>query len=310
MASNYANPEIVPSSRFHHYVPAVTSLHIPKEKWNGTGLNLYEFSGDNDGSVEPPAKSDFGMAFLINGHIKANYRLNSSKWAPMNVQPNTGFLVRPGSILNWQWRNKDAGDLRPQAVNVILDTGLIYKTALECLDLDSSSIELPNTMAIQDMLLSSISIELLNEANNQSLLGKIYVETLSQLMIIRLLNRHIRIRLGIKTGKGGLPRHLQNRIGDYINENLAGDISINVLATLAGLSSYHFIRMFNRSFGVPPHQYVLTRRIEKAKQLLTYSALSMTQVALEVGYQSHSHFSNAFRRFTGYTPSQFRKIHL
>jgi AraC family transcriptional regulator len=164
-------------------------------------------------------------------------------------------------------------------------------------------------MAIQDELLSGISLELLKEASNQSLFGKIYVETLSQLMIIRLLNRHIRIHAGVKTGNSGLPRHLQNRIQDYINENLAGDISINVLATLSGLSSYHFIRMFNRSFGVPPHQYVLNRRIEKAKQLLTHSAISMTQVALEVGYQSHSHFSNAFRKLIGCTPSQYRKGH-
>jgi AraC-like DNA-binding protein len=290
-------------------VPAVTSLHIPKEKWNGTGLNHYEFSGDNDGSMVPPAKPDFGMAFLITGHGKANYQLNGPKWTPVTLLPNTGHLVRPGSTLNWQWRAKNLGDPKPQAVNIILDMDLFHKTALQALNRDFASIELPNALAIHDELLRNISLELLKEAKNKSPFGKMYAETLTQLMVVHLLTKYVSIRIDTKLAGSGLPRHLQNRIREYIYENLVGDISIDTLSNLAGLSSYHFVRMFNCSFGIPPHQYVVIGRIEKAKQLLKFSEMSMTQIALEVGYQSHSHFTNVFRKMTGYTPSRFRKNH-
>ncbi|WP_147465755.1 helix-turn-helix transcriptional regulator, partial [Pseudomonas syringae] len=75
---------------------------------------------------------------------------------------------------------------------------------------------------------------------------------------------------------------------------------------LCALSEYHFARMFRESFGLPPHQYLLSRRIEQARQLLRSTGKPLGEIALACGFASASHFSNRFRQATGATPGEYR----
>ncbi|MDX3944797.1 AraC family transcriptional regulator [Pseudomonas aeruginosa] len=97
----------------------------------------------------------------------------------------------------------------------------------------------------------------------------------------------------------------------YISpERLAGDLEqpleLGSLAELAALSEYHFARMFRVSFGLPPHRYVLERRLARARDLLAYSAQSLQEVSLACGFASPSHFNRRFREAHGATPGQYR----
>ena len=78
------------------------------------------------------------------------------------------------------------------------------------------------------------------------------------------------------------------------------------LAAQANLSEYHFARMFRQSAGLAPHQYVMQRRMDKAQQQVRYTTLPLTEIALNCGFSSASHFSNRFKAATGSTPSQLR----
>src|SRR3979490_813862 len=91
----------------------------------------------------------------------------------------------------------------------------------------------------------------------------------------------------------------QKREGDYIEEHVADDIPLATLAELARLSPYHFSRSFKSSFGMPPHPYHPHRRLERAQQLLANRELSITAIALDVGFSETSTFSAAFHRLTG-----------
>jgi AraC family transcriptional regulator len=107
--------------------------------------------------------------------------------------------------------------------------------------------------------------------------------------------------------RGGLAPWQQKRVAAYIEEHVADDVPLKTLAELVRLSPYHFSRSFKVSFGMPPHKYHATRRIERAKQLLANRERSVTAIALNIGFSETSTFTAAFHRLTGQTPSRYRR---
>jgi len=110
--------------------------------------------------------------------------------------------------------------------------------------------------------------------------------------------------------QGGLANWQQRVVAEYIEENLAREVSLAELAELARLSPYHFSRAFKKSFGVPPHRYHMNRRIDWAKRLLAEPSFSITDIALEVGFADTSSFSVAFRNLAGRSPREYRRSFL
>jgi AraC family transcriptional regulator len=110
-------------------------------------------------------------------------------------------------------------------------------------------------------------------------------------------------------GRHGLPRHRLLKVLHFISENLAADVSVAQLASVAGMSPHYFSGMFRQTTGCTPHQYVLRQRIECAKRNLSvrgHIGHSVIEAALEAGFQNPSHFARVFRRFVGVSPSRFR----
>jgi len=93
----------------------------------------------------------------------------------------------------------------------------------------------------------------------------------------------------------------------FIDANLAQPITIKELASEASMSPYHFARSFKDVVGLPPHRYVILRRIEHAKTLLRDTAMSIAEIAFECGFSSQSHLTSAFKSETGFTPLRYRQ---
>ncbi|MCS3897486.1 AraC-like DNA-binding protein [Bradyrhizobium japonicum USDA 38] len=100
------------------------------------------------------------------------------------------------------------------------------------------------------------------------------------------------------------------RVLQYVDENLAGKITLQQLAAVAGLSRMHFAAQFRVAVGMRPHDYLLNRRIERAQELLRRADASLVDVALTVGFQTQAHFTTVFKRFVGDTPYQWRSAYL
>ena len=168
-------------------------------------------------------------------------------------------------------------------------------------------IEFKPRLFFYDRDLWDTALKFKSQVENPGSMPRLYAEALG----IVLTHELVRINSGAArrepANRGGLAPWQQKRVAAYIEERVANDIPLATLAELARLSPYHFCRSFKRTFGMPPHRYHAIRRIERAKQLLADRQLSVTTIALDVGFSDTSRFSAAFHRLTGQTPSCYRR---
>jgi len=136
---------------------------------------------------------------------------------------------------------------------------------------------------------------------------RFYVESQLMRLAVLLLHYHSTASQADRTlPPGGLTRHQARRVLDYIESNLGGQLTLTELARIADLSLHHFARMFKRTIGVAPYRYVLERRVERAKWMLRTARASLVDISLAVGFDSQSHFTSAFGRMVGATPTEFQ----
>lgn len=107
--------------------------------------------------------------------------------------------------------------------------------------------------------------------------------------------------------RGGIAPKRLSDIRSYIDARLADKIGLDDLSRLAGLSACHFARAFKESTGLPPHRYLMLRRVQTAATLVKDSERPFAQISLDVGFSDQSHFTRTFARITGETPRAFRR---
>jgi len=131
---------------------------------------------------------------------------------------------------------------------------------------------------------------------------------LARISILRRKTENDSARSGDQTlvNRPVLPPWRLKRVTHYVEKRLAETIALPDLAAAAGLSRMHFAALFQNTTGVRPHEYVMRRRVERAKALLTQTRASHVSVAFDVGFRSQAHFITVFRRFTGTTPGRWR----
>src|SRR5262249_35659093 len=134
-----------------------------------------------------------------------------------------------------------------------------------------------------------------------------YLEALVNVLAHELSQSGQRPAGRLPANRGGLASWQARAVAAYIEEHLSEKIYLGTLARIARLSTHHFCRAFQKSFGVPPHKYHQARRIQQAKLQLTDRAASITEVSITLGFSCASSFSETFRKTTGQSPSQFRK---
>ena len=134
-----------------------------------------------------------------------------------------------------------------------------------------------------------------------------YCEALGVVLAHELVHRNIGARRTEPPARGGLAAWQERTVSAYIEEHMAEQIPLSTLAQLVRLSPYHFCRAFKQSFGMPPHRYHNTRRIEYARTLLAQPSSSVTEIALKVGFSETSSFTASFRKATGSTPTAYRR---
>jgi AraC family transcriptional regulator len=201
----------------------------------------------------------------------------------------------------WELKERDA------ALILSVSPQLLNRVAEE-FDFDASRIEIRNRFQVRDVQLENIGLALKAEMESGYPCGRLYFDSLAVAVTVRLMRCHSSMSLEPRKQNGRLPERTLRQVLIYIEDNLSQDISLGTIAAVAGLSVSHFKNLFRESVGLPVHQYLIRRRVEKAKRLLGEGKLSISQVALESGFAHQSHLAHHMRRVLGVSPKTLRAL--
>ncbi len=253
-----------------------------------------EYCQHKSGELVLPALSNHVFTLALESpHILRQER-SGRVHEGLHLPGNINFMPA-GQESRWQW-NKSNSCLR-----INIKSQFLEKIASES-EFANKSLELKNSFSTRDRNLKQIGKLLLSELQSEGLGGKLYVDSLCNVLAIHLLRNYSTVEREPRPITGGLSDSALQKVIEYIMENLDTELSLTKLATIVNLSPSHFARLFKQSTGIPPHQYVIQRRIEAAENLLKQGKGSIGEIAYRVGFTNPSHLSYHFKRATGVMP--------
>src|SRR5579862_9384658 len=137
--------------------------------------------------------------------------------------------------------------------------------------------------------------------------GRLFLDSIEQAMAVTLVNGHAVRHRPLQLYRGGLGSARLRRIKELVLMKMEEDLSLDEMAQSVGLSTAHFARMFRKSTGETPHQFVLRQRLERAKEMLRAPDARVLDVAVACGFKTQQHFAQAFRDVWGVSPTEYRQ---
>jgi AraC family transcriptional regulator len=186
---------------------------------------------------------------------------------------------------------------------------LFVRSAVGEFNFSYREIALTPQIGFRNKHIHHMAISLLHELNEANVVGRFYADSLAIGLAIQLV-RHYSSLKDVHVGQGGIaPHKLRKAIGlidNHLANEVEGRVALRVVAKEVGMSYFHFSRTFKQSMGMSPTNYIVERRIERAKKLLQETDLPISEIALRAGFSSQSHFTTSFRRLARATPKAFR----
>jgi len=266
--------------------------------WVGLQAARYRNLATNE--IHIPALSQHFLILHTKPAAEMNFRYDGVK---RDIPPPVGSisLVPAGSITECCWRgSKDS-------FHIYLNPKLIARVAAASFAVDLSDRAVRPFGVLMSPELRTTMLTVDAELRSGGLGGPLIIESLANILAVQLIRHIFGLRSLTARTDGVLPRRKLETIADYIMANLDRNPTLEQMAGLVNLSPYHFARQFKAATGLPPHQFLITRRVERAQQLLSgRQDVSLVEVALSAGFSDQSQFSFHFKRIVGVTPGQFR----
>ncbi|HEX5055170.1 MAG TPA: AraC family transcriptional regulator [Gammaproteobacteria bacterium] len=294
------------TGEFRNHVPGELVTSSANQNWNSLVLCDFRMPAFlHDGPA--PGIPDYSFGLFYSGSLAGEYSLQSDGWQAQEVCAGSICFLPPQHHINWHWwpiRNE-----QPLKLAIAhLSSDLVKKIAGEAFGLNPDRVEMKTSLISSDPLLQQLIFSIKSEVERGNPCGLLYGETAAEMMALHLLARHCTLKPGTGVYKDGLRPSRLRRTLEYIDIHLNRDISLHTLARLNGMSACHFPRMFKRSTGLSPLQYINRRRMQVGKELLHKTRLPVSEIALATGYSNTSHFISLFKRYYGVTPGAFRKM--
>jgi AraC family transcriptional regulator len=281
--------------------------HLPSQRlsssrelgWTTVLVDTYVDPYTVDEFCRPPTPD-----LLLVAVTKGAYVLESKKggaWQRATCRPGSVSATAPGTASTLRWHADHPQ--RMESLHVHLSEQLLRGTATAFGARGRQALGLlPDCLLLGDPLVESALLSLGRAARQGA--PAMYADSVAQMLATHLL-------YGADAGRfepaGALARPALNAVVDYMHLHLQDDIDLTVLAQLAGLSKFHFLRLFTQAAGATPHRYLVRLRLQRAATMLRDTRQTILQVAEACGYRSQGHFAGAFRRQYGLSPTQFRR---
>jgi AraC family transcriptional regulator len=277
--------------------PESSILFQHRAAWEGIKIEHYRFHG---GELPEHHHRQHMMIMPVGVGCTGELR-TASGFRLRGRQSSTGACLIPAGLAH---RGEFEGV--SEYLSIHLDPSLVAHAADAALL--SGNIEVIEKYSGSDPVISSVGMALLAELESEGLSGRLYAESLANILAVHVLRNYTAANIEPRPLTGGLSGRKLRTVTSYMAENYTRDLRLEELARIAGISTFHFAREFKRVTGTSPHQYLINLRIQRAKALLTETKMPLVEVGLRSGFSHQSHFTRLFRRFTGATPQSYRLI--
>jgi len=264
-------------------------------RWNGVCVELYRV---RDIDIVREGR-DHALTAFLRGSVNLYQERNGRSW--QKTMRAGDIIVAPAGpprIL----RHKE----ETEVAKVLLAPALVDEIVRTVAPERASQIELLDNFGTRDSYIEELVRRLIAELRADDIGSGLCAESLATELAVHLIRNHSTARKTAAVTFSALPRSKLQRVTDYIHDNLREELTLEKISQTLWMSPYHFAHVFKQAAGVAPHHYVVKCRIDRAKALLRGTDLSVTEIARQVGYSNLSHFSVAFHKRIGQTPSRYR----
>jgi AraC family transcriptional regulator len=270
-----------------------------RHRWAGLEAVRYRNQPPNENLV-PPLTHHSLVLFL---RTPKEFEVRSEGVRRVTPPPAGSVLVVPaGYPARYRWSGLS------DSLHVFLDPATVARVAAEAFDLDAARTSVAPHDGLDLPPLRAAMLAVNDELTASGAGGRLAVESLANLLAVHLIRAGSTPRAPAGRADRALRPGRLRAVVEYVEEHLDTDTTLDEMAAVARLSPYHFARQFKAATGLPPHQYVIARRIERAQHLLHRDPdVSLADVAVHAGFSDQSQLTRHFKRLIGVTPGQFRR---
>ncbi|WP_406240037.1 helix-turn-helix domain-containing protein (plasmid) [Acetobacter orientalis] len=272
--------------------------------WKDVDVQIFTRPVQKD-EILVPAVAEPLLVWVIRGEANIEERELTGPWEQSKARAGTFYLTHTDIPYLMRWQGK--GDTCFEVLHLYLGLELVDRAVMS-LNLNSSRIRMRDVSGGEDAFISGIMSGLIAEMQSSVIANPLFVNGLLESLTVHLLRQYADARPKIKLRSTLLPTWKLRRVLDHMEAHLAEPFDLDCLAALCGMSRFHFSRLFRTTTGQTPSGWFMQRRVQKASEMLRKTNLSIIEIALEIGYDNPSHFAQVFRRVTGVSPRNFRKL--
>ena len=292
-----ARPEWTALEIVHELAGADVSAVSPMADWDFIAATRFRFSNID---VELPTLGvpAFGINYGTDMRVERTLRGRQIRSA---AGPGHLSLLPPDDQSRWLFDKP--GDI----MLVVLNRSYLDRAIEAATGWSPKSVEIKPQFVIRDLTLERIAHQLLSKIFHPAFDSRLRTECLAQELAEHLLQTHTSLDLRPPSRPHTMSPIRLKRVEDFIEANLGQDMSLMDIANAAGMSLFHFAKVFKQATRKSPHQYLTERRMLQARSLLHDGRLSIGEVASAVGL-SQNRFGIVFKRLLHMTPSRFREV--